>query len=1054
MNDWNKGLIAWFANNSVAANLLMLVIICGGLFTATTIKKETNPRLETERITVTVPYLGAAPEETEEGVVIKIEEAIQDLEGIKEIRGSANEGSGTVTAEVMRGYEVDEVLDQIKLRVDAIDTFPAETEKPVIQHIEFRNAVLWVQVYGNRPERELKEYSTLVRDELAALPSVTDVAVLGARDYEVSIELSEHRLREYNLTFDEVVNAVRASSLDLPGGRIQTPSGDILLRTTGQAYYGDEFSALVLRTNPDGSRITLGDVATIVDGFEDRQFLSEFNGQPGLAIQVNSVGSQNELEIAEQVHAYVDEKQAELPDGISLVAWGDSAYYLQDRLDLMAKNFLFGLLLVGVVLALFLQLKVAFWVVIGIPVSFLGALWVMPVADVTLHMMSLFAFILVLGIVVDDAIIIGESAYTRIREFGHSTENVVRGAQRVAVAATFGVLTTMAAFVPLLLIDVIVAPLFVSVAVVVIGALGFSLVESKLILPAHLAKMKSVAFPDSPPERGWAKIAWYLQRPMVSARRAVSGALHRFVDGVYRPLLRKAIAARYVTLSGFIGAIIILIGLIQGGYTRFAIFPEISGDFIQVNLQMVDGTASQTTVAALRRMADAMETVDERFSAEEGKPIVHYVLTWTEGPTQGSMVVELAKGDQIDTDISVFSDAWREEVGEIPGARQLTVSAGGHAGGGPPIAFRLVGDDYRQLEEAASKLVERLHEYDGVFDIRNSYAAGAQEVRLDIKPSAEILGLTLQDLGRQVRHGFFGAEAQRVQRGNEDVRVMVRYPKERRVSLGDLEDMWIRAPDGRGVPFSTVADIEVGQGYSSIDRIDRSRSVVVTADYDPERIENREVTDEITKEFLPRLLADYPGVSYGLTGSSLEEQKFITSILQKFLLALFAIYALMAIPLKSYAQPLIIMFVIPFGMVGAVIGHIVMGFNISMFSVFGLVALAGVVVNDSLLMVDFVNKHRAEGMNLREAIEAAGARRFRPILLTSLTTFCGLVPMLLETSLQAQFLIPMAISLAFGIVFATVITLFLIPTLYSILEDIKGLGRRADSGSPDAHASP
>lgn len=1049
-DDWNRGLIAWFARNSVAANLLMIVIIAGGVFTASTIKKETSPRLDTERITISVPYLGAAPEESEEGVVVKIEEAIEDIEGINEIRGNAYEGGGSVTVEVMRGYEVDDVLNDIKLRVDAIDTFPAETEKPVIQHIEFRNPVVWVQVFGDRSERELKEYATLVRDELASLSGVSDVSLLGARDYEISIELSEHRLREYGLTFDEVASAVRSSSIDLPGGSLRTPSGDILLRTKGQAYRGDEFADLVLRTNTDGSRIVVGDVATVRDDFEEREFLSEFNGQPGLAIQVNSVGDQNELQISAQVREYAERKQSELPEGISLTAWGDSAYYLDGRLELMTSNFAFGLLLVGLVLALFLQLKVAFWVVIGIPVSFLGALWVMPIADVTLHMMSLFAFILVLGIVVDDAIIIGESAYTRIREYGHSTENVVRGAQRVAVAATFGVLTTIAAFVPLLFIDFIAAPLFVSVAVVVIGALSFSLVESKLILPAHLAKMKAKPFPSSPPRGLSGRVGWYLQRPLVVARHGVSRGLKGFIERLYRPLLRRAVAARYITLAGFCAALILIVGAVQGGYTRFAIFPEISGDFIQVSLEMVPGTAGRTTVDAMRRMADAMDTVNRRFSDREGQEIVHYVLVWTESATNGQMVVELAKGEDIETDIKAFSQAWREEVGEIPGARGMTMSTGGHPGGGPPIAFRLVGDDYRQLDEVASKLVDRLHEYEGVFDIRNSYATGSQEVKLDIKPSAESLGLTLSDLGRQVRQGFYGAEAQRVQRGSEDVRVMVRYPRSSRVSLGDLEEMRVRTPEGVGVPFATVADVEVGQGYSSISRINRSRSVVVTADYDPERIENRQVTEEISKEFLPQLLAGYPGVSFGLTGSSLEEQKFVTNVAQKFFLALFAIYALMAIPLKSYAQPLMIMSVIPFGIVGAILGHMIMGYSISMFSVFGLVALTGVVVNDSLLMVDFVNKHRADGRPLAEAVERAGAERLRPILLTSLTTFCGLMPMLLEDSLQAQFLIPMAISLAFGIVFATVITLILVPTLYGVLEDLKNLFRR---GAPEPQAT-
>lgn len=1027
--SWNKGIIAWFAGNSVAANLMMIVIVCLGFSAAFSIKKETNPRIDIDLISITVPYLGAAPEEVEEGVLVKVEEAVQDIEGIKKITSRASEGSGRVNVEVATGYDVQDILDQVKLRVDAISTFPGLTEKPVISQQVFKQAVTWLAVSGNADERTLKEYAQSIRDEIAALPDVTDAVLLGARDYEISIELSENRLREYGLTFDEVVTAVRASSLDLPGGSVKTPAGDILLRTKGQAYTGSDFSDVVLRTNTDGTRVTLGDVASINDGFEETEFYIAFNGDNSVAIRVSSVGDQNELDVAGAVRGYVEAKKGVLPQGISVDMWADVSYYLSGRLNLMLKNLLTGAVLVFLVLTLFLRWKVAFWVIIGIPISFLGAIWLMSLFGISINMLSLFAFILVLGIVVDDAIIIGESCYTEVREKGHSRENVVRGAKRVALPATFGVLTTIAAFAPLLFLDVVVSPFFIAIGGVVIACLIFSLVESKLILPAHLAHMRLK------------KIKEEDRSLMVRLQRKVSNGLRHFVETRYAPVLDRALENRYTTVSLFFAALIVIFGTIGGGQLRFEIFPNVAGDFLQGELEMNEGTAESVTQAALQRMSSSLDEINQEYAQDLGFEPVQHVLTFTNSASDGQILVELVR-DVDAFDAGKFTEDWRERIGELPGARKMTVYGASHIGGGAPLEFQLTGSDYLQLDAVADQLVEKLREYDGIFDIRNSFATGTQEVKLKIKPSAEVLGLSQSDLANQVRQGFYGAEVQRIQRGKEEVKVMVRYPRDSRTSLGDLENMRVRTRTGEEVPFSAVADIEIGPGFSSIQRVNRQRAVTVSADIESEKIESAKVIKEISEEFLPAVLADYPGVNFGLEGSSLEQQKFVVQLLQAFALAMFAIYALMAIPLRSYGQPLIIMFVIPFGMIGAMLGHMLLGHAVSMMSLFGIVALAGVVVNDSLIMVDFVNKHRAAGMTVAQAARAAGTKRFRAILLTSLTTFFGLVPMLLETSLQAQFMIPMAISLAFGIAFATVITLFLIPCLYLILEDFKGVFSR------------
>ncbi|MEM9689258.1 MAG: efflux RND transporter permease subunit [Pseudomonadota bacterium] len=1042
-----KGIIAWFAANHVAANLLMFIIVVAGLISLVTIRKEMNPQFEINFVNVEVAYPGASPSETEEGIVVKIEEAIQDLTGIKRVIGRAYEGAGGVTAEIEADLDLDQVMNEIKIRVDSISTFPGLAERPIVSKVEFLSPVILLTVYGDLDEFARKGLGQEIRDELLAHPDINDVIFFGDRDYEISIEVSELTLREYRLTLDDVAQAVRNSSLDLPGGAIRTDGGNVRLRTTGQAYTGNEFSDIVLRTFPDGTRLELGDIATIRDGFVETDAFSRFNGKAAATLQVTAGGQQNELVTAAAVKNYVAEKRERLPDGVELETWIDLSYYLEGRLDMMQSNMITGAILVFIVLSLFLRVKVAFWVIIGLPVTFLGCLWLMPLWPISINVLSLFGFIMVLGIVVDDAIIIGESVYTRIRADGHTLDNVILGAKRVALPATFGVLTTIAAFAPLMFVGPPAGSFFEAMGFVVIACLLFSLVESKLILPAHLSRAKIDPVDDDDlfnPQR----TIPFIERPgrsFLKLQRRLQRGLHRFITDVYRPLLEKAVDNRGITACLFFAALIITVGVLSSGLTRFVLLPDLPQDFTEVDLYMEDGSSPESRDAAAKLLEETLLNMnDEYIAANPGEPpMIRNLGVFSDGETGVDLFVEFPRdtGRELTSD-DIIND-WRERVGEIPGMKELTFSNAGRIGGGPPLGFQLSGADYPTLARAADQLKAEISNYEGVYDVNSSFSAGAEEVRLSIKPEAEALGLSVASLGRQVRQAFFGEEAQRIQRGSEELKVMVRYPEAERRSLSDLQNMRIRTPSGDEVPFSAVADMAYDESYAVIQRLNGKRSVTIAADLDYDVAEPGEVFRTIETDFVPALLADFPGVDYAREGSAEEEQELVLELSIAFAAAMFLIYALIAIPLHSYSQPLLIMSVIPFGIIGAVFGHIVMGKAISMFSMFGLVALAGVVVNDSLIMMDFINRAREQGIAAREAVIQSGVQRFRAIILTSFTTAAGLTPIMLETSTQAQFVIPTAISLSFGIVFATVITLLLIPCLYLLQLDFLRMVDRA-----------
>lgn len=1017
-DDSHEGIIGWFARNTVAANLLMLAIIIAGLISFAQVQKRTFPEFETNMVQVLVPYRGAAPSEVEEGVIIKIEEAIADIQGIKEIRSTAREGAGTVVIEVVTGYDSTKVLDEVKLRVDAIPNFPVETEKPIISELLFEQQVVWVTVYGNLDDRARKALARQVRDGLQVLPGVRTVNLVGDRPYEIAIEVTEADMRKFGLTFDEVAQAVRRASIDLPGGSIRTDAGDILLRTKGQVYTGEEFADIVLRSNPDGTRLRLADVANIRDGFAESEDYALFDGQPALSMNVIATEGGNDIAISQAVHNYVEARRATLPEGAKLAVWGDSSFYLKELLAMMVRNMLAGTLLVFACLALFLRLKLAFWVAIGIPVAFLGAVWLMPLGPfaASINLISLFGFLLALGIIVDDAIIIGESVHTQTHQHGYQVENVIRGARKVATPATFGVLTTMAVFIPMLFIEGGASVFLVSICWVMVLCLAFSLIESKLILPAHLARMGPL--PANP-------------GPLARLQQRFSQAMERFIQHRYRPMVGWALRNRGTTLALFLSSIILVAGVLGGGLVRFVFFDDVPSDFIQANMRLADGSSAQARDRALERMQTAIAQVqaDYRRDVDPEGALLRNVLVFTNGDTAGNLVVELSKGDSRDWDAFQITERWREHVGEIAGAKEMRIFASTNPAG-RAIDIRLTSEDFDQLEAAADELLVKLREYEGVYGIESTLDAGSQEVRLHILPEAQALGLTQTDLGRQVRQAFYGEEAQRIQRGKDEVRVMVRYPLAERRSLANLEGMRIRTPDGGQVPFNTVADAEVASSHTRINRIDRKRSARILADIDTARTSAEEILPDLRREFLPGLFSRYPAVSEVGGGAMAESADTQAQMNRALLIGLFLIYALLAVPLKSYVKPLIIMSVIPFGVVGAVMGHWLMGLNFSMMSLFGVVALAGVLTNDSLLMLHFIGRARSEGMPVAEAVVESGTQRFRAIWLTSLTTFFGLVPVLAERSLQAKLVIPMATSLAFGIMFATVITLFLIPVLY------------------------
>ncbi len=1079
-------MIRWFTENGVAANLLAGVTIIAGLFVASTIKLELFPQLDLDIVSISVPYPGAAPEEVESGIIELIEDRIQDLDGIKRLRSTAGEGFGTLLVEVARGYDAAELRDKIKTRIDAITNFPVEAEEPNIEELLIRNEVISLAISGESDVRTLKELAEYIRDELNTRAGISQVELRGIAPYEISINVSELALRQYKLTLSDVVSAVRRSSIDLPGGTIYARGGEILLRTTTKAYTGEAFAALPLLAREDGALVRIGDVARVHDGFVDDPLETIYNGKRAVLLRIYAVGNESALDVAERVRSFAGAIQSELPEGFEVEAFRDFTYYLKGRLQMLIENGLYGLLLVFLILTLFLRPSLAFFVMLGIPISFLGAMLFLPALGVSINLASLFGFILVLGIVVDDAIIVGESVFTQFQKHGGpGVAASVAGTQKVAIPVTFAVLTTVVAFLPVLTIPGFLGKFFYPIPVVVIATLIWSLIQSKLVLPYHLTLCNVGS--------GQRQNVGWLRRQ----QRKIADGLERFVERSYRPALRVAIRYRYSTVAFFVGLLVVMLTMLGSGHLPFVFFPKVPSDYIVARLTMPEGTPVALTESAIEKMSRGLEQlIAETAALGHGNPFDNVVITIgsqpfaggpnpgmaeTASPNQAEIAVELIKREDLldGGDIEALSSPylaqrWRELIGPIAGVKQLTFDADAAGQSGAPIDIQLSGRDLKQLEAASQEIRAKLATYQGLYDIRDNYSSGKREIKLQLKPGASALGLRQEDLGSQVRAAFYGIEAQRIQRGRDDVKVMVRYPRDERESIDNLEQLRLRTPTGAEVPFLEVADLKLSESYAVINRVDRRRVLNITSDADKSVADLRLIKDDLaTPRFasgslgrlqqwlrersgrstgqgaIDQILADYPGISWSFEGEAREQADIFASLGKMSLIALFLIYALLAIPLKSYVQPFIVMVVIPFGLIGAIAGHILLGQDMSVLSILGVVALAGVVVNDSLVLVDFINQERRNGMPLRQAIEEAGALRFRPIILTSLTTFVGLLPLLFETSLQAQFLIPMATSLSFGVLFATLMTLLLVPAFYNIVEDLREViaGKTDGTGS-------
>jgi len=1032
MSTSEKGLIAWFARNPVAANLIMIFILIGGLLTALTIRKQAFPQFESNWVSIQAVYPGAAPQEVEEGITIKIEENLEGTEGIKRLITYSNRGYAQAWVEIEEKYDLQEALDEIKAQVDSINTFPAGMERPVIQREKFQQEVMILALYGDMSYYQLKELGNDIKDELLALPGVNLVDFYSGLDYEIGIEISPDKLREYGLTFRDVSSAVQNFSTNMSAGQIRSDTGYISMRVEKQAYRGGEFAKLPLITLADGAQINLGDVATINDGFEEGLLYSKYNGKNSLTFEVDASKDQDITDVAKILKGYMAEKQSKLPQGVKLSPIVDLTYYLEGRLDMMIDNMVWGGILVMIVLALFLPLRLAFWVMMGLPVSFLGAFLFMPIGflDITINMVSLFAFIIVLGIVVDDAIVVGESASAEIEKHGHSLDNVIRGVKRVAMPATFGVLTTIAAFLPQAMASGPGAAFSKAIGVVIILCLIFSLIESKLILPAHIAAMN----PRKPNPKN----------PLHKLRNVVDSGLKHFVQNYYTPFIGHCIHYRYTVIIGFLCILIVSAGMFAGGLVKFVPNPKIPHDFPRITLEMNLASSEQATLESARKIEDVLLKVDKELEEQYGQSMIRDLSVSLRGRTQANIMAILVEPHLRPIDTFALSTLWREQMPPLPGVKTLNIQDNIFSGGRDDgdVSFRLQGKDADELKEVAGKLKAKLQSMEGVGDVNDSLQSATDEVQLDLKPLAYSMGLTLADVASQVSFSYYGLEAQRILREGEEIKVMIRYPESERNSISNIQNARIITPTGAEVPLSEVAEVRLVDGVNRIRRENSNRTVNVWAAVNTDQVEPFAIAQEIRDTYLPSLLKSYPGVKSNVAGRVQEEMDSADEQLRDFAISLMIIFALLAIPLRSYSQPLIIMSVIPFGVVGAMFGHVILGMTMSGLSMFGIIAVAGIVVNDSLVMVDFVNKARAEGMAVKQAVMQAGAKRFRAILLTSITTFIGVMPIIMETSLQAKIVIPMAVSLAFGVLFATVITLILIPCQYVALEDAKRLTRK------------
>ena len=1032
--------IAWFIRNPIAANLLMILILVGGAFGLKSIGREVFPAIAVNMVEISMPYRGAGPREVEEQIVIRIEEAIYNLDGIKHINSESRQGMGRVTVEVNTNVDMSKILNDIKSRVDAITTFPSDAERPIVREIIQRDEVIRVALASDADELVLKHYGELVRDQLAALPDVDYVDLWGLAQPYISVELSEINLRRYGISFDDVVSAIRRYSINLPAGTIRADSGNIQIQTRGQAYTPEEFGLIPIVSRIDGTSVKVRDVATVYDTFEDTSRMTRFNGQNAIFLGVSVGANPDIIATTDAVKKYVAEAASTLPPEIKIGTWLDWSGMYKGRQQLLSKNALGGLVLVFIVLMLFLRPKLAFWVALGIAIAYMGSLWILPGMGLTLNMLSMFSFLLILGIIVDDAIIVGESIYS-YQQQGYSGNEAARlGAQAVSKPVLLAVSSTMIVFAPMLVLPGIWSKFIWAIPTITIVALTFSLIESFWILPSHLSHMEPEKVPTS-------KVGMALHK----ARHWFADGLTRFVRNTYRPFLERALEWRALTITCFLLAFALSISFVAAGYLKQRFLPEVPSDFIMMRIDMPDGHPDADKRVIAQRAEDAVKALleDEQLASKvDTSEMVLNQLTFMFGDNI-RVFLELVPGVSGDIDTAFIAERWQLLTGSIPEAKRFDVDASMQGGGGSgQLNVLLTSHNLQQLSDAAYFLKERIALFEGIRNIRDDIHSGRSDLDISLLPHADTLGVNLNDVARQVRQGFYGAEAQRVPRGRDDIRVMVRYPEDDRTRVGTLEEMRIRTAQGTEVPFYSVAQADYVPGYSRINRQDRQRSLRVSASTTKGKMAPGEMAKIVYAEIADEMRKKFPDVTLRKDGGQEQEDELGSAVSKFFFLSIGIMYLMMAVEFRSYIKPLGVLSAVPFGIMGALFGHMILGLNVSFMSFIGVLAAAGVVVNDNLVLIDRICVLRKEGYTVRDALLTGAVDRFRPILLTSLTTFAGLTPIMFETSMQARFLIPMVASLAFGVLFATFVTLVLVPCLY-----LAGANMKARFGKRDAQVT-
>ena len=1053
-----SGPIGYMVRNGVAANLLMLFMLVAGLLSADRLVQEGTSVLAFEAVEVLVAYPGATPEEVEESIVRRIEEQVAGLDGVNEVTAIAAEGLASVIVSLQTGVDVDRAVDDVEAAVGRIRSFPTQAERPEIRRMSNRQSLIRLVLYGDVSERALKELAYRTEDEIAALPLVSYVETSGVRPYEVSIEAPLRQLQAHDVTFEELTAAVRAGSLDLSAGSIETRDSEVRVRTEGRRYTQQDFEEIVVRGRADGALVRLGDVARVRDGFRDVPVVARHNGRRAAFVEVYRVAGEDVLAVAEAVEAYVEEHlEPTLPAGVEATVWHNDAELYEERRNLLLKNGALGLVLVLVALALFLDLRVAAWVVVGMATSFTGALAAALLLDIPINMNTLFGFVVAVGLVVDDAIVVAEHVHAERLRGRSAEEAAILGTRRIARPLVFAVLTTVAAFVPLLLLPGPVGLLAREIALVPISVLVLSLIESLLVLPRHLSHLPD---PDQPAGN---RVVRFLSAVNSRADRR----LHRFVEGPLGGAVRAATRHPAPVIAGCLAAGVVGVSLVPAGIVELALLPAADGDTAIAQVEMAEGTPAALTERMARDVEAAGLRAIETVSASrppDAEPLVagiSRVIGMRPHRYGGSSVQEasvrppahvatvefkLLSGARRDVAAATIVQAWREQATALTGARSVTVSAE-LLDLGAPVLVELSHPDPARLGPVSEALTGHLRGLQGVFDVQSDRAGTLEEIRIELRPEAHTLGFTLEGLARELRAAFFGNEALRMQRGREDVGVYVRLPARDRDSIADVERYLVRVPGGSAsVPLSRVAEVRLGSSRPSIPRRNGVRIVTVSAQVDPALVTGNDVNAQLADTFLPELVADNPGLTWAFGGQQRQQDETFDALLSGFALAVLLIYTLLAVPLRSYTRPLIIMAVIPLGIIGAILGHLIMGIGLSAPSIWGVLGLSGIVVNDSLMMVDFIDERRRRGAPPGQAIIDGAKARFRPILLTSLTTFLGFAPILMERSEQAAIIVPAAASMAFGTFFATIVLMLMVPALMTFAT---GAARRGDSFLPE-----